>query len=120
MVTIREYEDPEGRRPFGRWFDGLSIEAAVKLETALARMEVGNFSNVKSVGQGLFETRIHFGPGYRVYSVRTAIRLSSCSLVVPRRRGRGISGRQGCAGRTTKIAESKHEDKYNASFPRFY
>ncbi len=30
-------------------------------------MEVGNFSNVKSVGQGLFETRIHFGPGYRVY-----------------------------------------------------
>ena len=67
MVTIREYEDPEGRRPFGRWFDGLSIEAAVKVETALARLEVGNFSNVKGVGQGLFETRIHFGPGYRVY-----------------------------------------------------
>jgi putative addiction module killer protein len=67
VVAIREYEDANGRRPFGRWFDGLNIEAAVKVETALARLEVGNFSNVKGVGEGVFEIRVHFGPGYRVY-----------------------------------------------------
>ena len=30
-------------------------------------METGNLSNVKGVGGGVLECRIHFGPGYRVY-----------------------------------------------------
>ena len=34
---------------------------------ALFRMEQGNLSNVKGVGAGVFENRIDFGPGYRVY-----------------------------------------------------
>ncbi len=34
---------------------------------ALARIAAGNFSNVKGVGSGVFELRISFGPGYRVY-----------------------------------------------------
>lgn len=67
MISILEYVDAKGGRPFGRWFDGLSIEAAVRVETALARLEAGNFSNVKGVGTGVFEVRIHFGPGYRLY-----------------------------------------------------
>jgi putative addiction module killer protein len=33
----------------------------------LARIEQGNLSNIKSVGQGVLEYRIDFGPGYRVY-----------------------------------------------------
>ena len=67
MVAIHEYEDIEGRRPFGRWFDELNIEAAVKVETALARIEAGNVSSVKGAGAGVFEIRVHFGPGYRIY-----------------------------------------------------
>jgi len=35
--------------------------------TALLRIELGNLSNVKGVGAGVFEYRIDFGPGYRVY-----------------------------------------------------
>ncbi len=35
--------------------------------TALYRLGAGNFSNVKGVGSGVFEYRIDFGPGYRVY-----------------------------------------------------
>lgn len=34
---------------------------------AVVRMEHGNLSNVKSVGEGVLEYRIDFGPGYRVY-----------------------------------------------------
>jgi putative addiction module killer protein len=34
---------------------------------ALTRIEGGNFSKVKSVGGGVFERLIDFGPGYRVY-----------------------------------------------------
>ena len=66
-VAIREYLDASGRSPFGRWFGDLEASAAAKVTTALARMEQGNFSNVKGVGAGVFEYRIDFGPGYRLY-----------------------------------------------------
>ncbi len=41
--------------------------ARAKVTRAIARLEQGNFSNVKSVGEGVLEYRIDFGPGYRVY-----------------------------------------------------
>ena len=37
------------------------------MRTALARIEAGNLSNVRGVGSGVLEYRIHVGPGYRVY-----------------------------------------------------
>jgi putative addiction module killer protein len=67
VVTLREYVDQKGRSPFGRWLDTLDAQAAAKVTVALARIEQGNFSNVKGVGAGVFECRIDFGPGYRVY-----------------------------------------------------
>lgn len=66
-AEIREYLDDAGRSPFGRWFDGLDATAAARVTTALARVEQGNFSQVKGVGAGVFEYRIDFGPGYRIY-----------------------------------------------------
>ena len=67
MIEIREYVDDRGRSPFGRWFDGLDANAAARVRRALARMEAGNLSNVRGVGSGVLERRIHVGPGYRVY-----------------------------------------------------
>lgn len=67
QITLLEYLDDARRSPFGRWFDGLDAAAAARVITALARVEHGNFSNVKDVGVGVFEYRIDFGPGYRVY-----------------------------------------------------
>jgi putative addiction module killer protein len=67
MVEIREYLDLTGRSPFRDWFEALNSEAARKVTTALYRVGLGNFSNAKSVGAGVYECRIHFGPGYRVY-----------------------------------------------------
>jgi putative addiction module killer protein len=66
-IEIVEYVDASGRSPYGRWFDRLNAVAAAKVATAIYRLGVGNFSNVKGVGHGVFEIRIDFGPGYRVY-----------------------------------------------------
>ena len=58
--------------------DGSTASAhpqAAKVATALARMERGNLSNAKSVGAGVFEYRMHFGPGYRLYFGRDGDRL---------------------------------------------
>jgi len=66
-IKIAEYENTDGRRPFSKWFASLNTQAALKVRTAVARMENGNFANVKPVGQGVSEYRVNFGPGYRVY-----------------------------------------------------
>ena len=67
MITIREYIDPEGRSPYAKWFNRLNAAAAAKVVTALVRMEQGNFSTTKGIGEGILECRIDFGPGYRIY-----------------------------------------------------
>jgi putative addiction module killer protein len=67
MVDVREYYDRRGHSPFREWYDRLNAEAARKVTTALYRVGLGNFCNAKSVGAGVYECKINFGPGYRVY-----------------------------------------------------
>lgn len=67
MIDIREYNDSQGRSPYAKWFNRLDAVPAARVATALTRMEAGNLSNVKGVGHGVFEYRLDFGPGYRVY-----------------------------------------------------
>ena len=67
MLQVREYLDQSGRSPYSDWFDDLHAPAAAKVALAVFRMEQGNFSNAKSVGSGVSEYRIEFGPGYRIY-----------------------------------------------------
>ena len=66
-VEIQEFLDASGRSSFARWFDGLNAVAAARVTIALARVGQGNFSNVQGVGSGVYELKINFGPGYRVY-----------------------------------------------------
>jgi putative addiction module killer protein len=67
MPATREYEDSDGRRPFASWFDALDTRAAAKVSRSVARLEAGLKPDVKSIGKGVHEARIDFGPGYRVY-----------------------------------------------------
>lgn len=62
-----EYLDGNDRSPFGVWFDRLPAAAAVKVAMAINRMGRGLRGDVKSVGSGVSERRINFGPGYRIY-----------------------------------------------------
>ena len=66
-IEIQEYLDGSGRSLFGRWFDGLNAVAAARVTVALTRLGQGNFSNVEGVGAGVYELKMDFGPGYRVY-----------------------------------------------------
>jgi putative addiction module killer protein len=66
-IDIQEFLDGSGRSPFARWFDGLNAVAAARVTVALTRLGQGNFSNVEGVGSGVYELKIDFGPGYRVY-----------------------------------------------------
>ena len=63
---IEEYTEA-GQSPFSEWFNGLAPVTAVRIDRYIRRMESGNFGNARSVGQGVHELRIAFGPGFRVY-----------------------------------------------------
>jgi len=66
-VDVLEYLDRRGHSPYADWFNDLNPQAAAKVAIAVTRLSQGNVSNVKGVGVGVFEYRIDFGPGYRVY-----------------------------------------------------
>jgi len=62
MLEIRYYTASNDSEPFADWFAVLDPIAGAKVTRAIARLEQGNFSNVKSVGEGVLEYRIDFGP----------------------------------------------------------
>ena len=67
-LPLRVVEYLEGEiSPFGRWFVALNAPAAAKVATALYRLGQGYRANVKSVGHGVSEYKVDFGPGYRIY-----------------------------------------------------
>jgi len=67
LIELRDYFDPAGRRPLRRWLDDLDSVTRARVARALVRLSLGNLSEVKSVGGGVLERRLDFGPGYRLY-----------------------------------------------------
>jgi putative addiction module killer protein len=63
---IREYVEA-GRSPFGEWFEDLDPVTAARVDRYLRRVEAGNFGAAKPLREGVFELRMDFGPGHRVY-----------------------------------------------------
>lgn len=74
MIIVQEYLSKDQKNPFRDWFSTLPRAAALKVSTALARIESGNTSNIKWF-DGLGEFRINWGPGYRIYLVQDGKRL---------------------------------------------
>jgi putative addiction module killer protein len=67
MFELHAYVTALGRVPFRKWFDDLDETVAARVYNAMSRLQKGNVSNVKPLGRGLLELKIHFGPGVRVY-----------------------------------------------------
>ena len=63
---IKEYIE-NGRSPFAEWFNSLDAVTAAHVDKYIRRLEVGNFGATKSLDKGVFELRLDFGSGYRVY-----------------------------------------------------
>lgn len=65
---LRIYETQQGNAPFADWLDALRDRSAVaKIQKRLDRVALGNLGDNRPVGEGVFELRIDYGPGYRVY-----------------------------------------------------
>ncbi len=56
---------------FDKWLSGLKdAKGKARIVARIRSAEHGNLGDVRPVGQGIHELRIHFGPGYRVYFVQ--------------------------------------------------
>ncbi|MGK5085748.1 type II toxin-antitoxin system RelE/ParE family toxin [Bdellovibrionota bacterium FG-1] len=65
---LLEYETVTGECPFLNWLHELKdLQARAIIRKRLNRVRIGNLGNNRHVGQGVWELKIDFGPGYRVY-----------------------------------------------------
>jgi len=65
VIEIRKTEN------FAKWINGLrDIRARARILVRIERLASGNPGDVKSIGEGVSELRINYGPGYRVYYKR--------------------------------------------------
>lgn len=72
MNKISDYLTDAGRDPFKEWLENLSDrQARARVLVRVHRMAAGNFGDCKPVADGVWELRIDYGPGYRVYYAKT-------------------------------------------------
>jgi len=65
MIEVRQTSE------FKEWFEGLrDLRAKARVTDRVDRLGDGNPGDSKTVGQGVMEMRINYGPGYRVYYVQ--------------------------------------------------
>jgi putative addiction module killer protein len=66
--SLRYYLDDNGEAPFIKWLTSLrDRNAHARISARLNRIKLGGFGDVKALGDGVYELRIDYGPGYRVY-----------------------------------------------------
>ena len=74
--TIEYHIDESGREPFRGWHESLrDFKAQTVIDAKMARVRLGNFGACQPVGHGVFEFKIDYGPGYRIYYGRIASKI---------------------------------------------
>ena len=62
------YRAPNGQAPYTEWFESIrDRKTRTQIQSRIDRIKSGNLGDHKSVGDGVFELRFQFGPGYRIY-----------------------------------------------------
>ena len=64
---VREYLTADGKSPFRDWLDSLTKAVRARIQARVLRFELGNLGDHKNVGEGVWEARVMFGPGHRIY-----------------------------------------------------
>jgi putative addiction module killer protein len=73
---IEYYISANGEKPFKEWLEGLrDVNGRAKIRIRLDRARLGNLGDHKHLEQGVWELRIDYGPGYRVYFGKDGNRL---------------------------------------------
>lgn len=68
IKELRNYRTTEGREPFIDWLNSLKDRVGrANITNRLNRVALGNYGDCEPVGEGVYELRVHYGPGYRVY-----------------------------------------------------
>ena len=71
MVEVLRYMKEDGRVVVSEWLSGLDDERTrAKIVVRFSRLAAGNFGDCKALREGVWELRIDWGPGYRVYYAR--------------------------------------------------
>jgi putative addiction module killer protein len=71
VIELFRYQREDGSEPFSEWLEALRDKVAqARIRLRLRQVQAGNWGDVKPVGGGVSELRIHVGPGYRVYCGR--------------------------------------------------
>jgi len=70
QYDLQRCHTDDNRIPIQEWLDSLDVRTRARIRICIDRMEDGNFGDVWPVGGGVSETRIDFGPGFRIYFAR--------------------------------------------------
>ncbi len=101
-LTVREFLTPDGESPYRTWLRELDVAVRARVQARVLRFQMGNLGDHKAVGGSVWEARLPFGPGYRLYFGKGGGARSSSSCSVGTRAPRaGISGEPEPIGRST-------------------
>ena len=128
-MDVREYLTADGKNPYREWLDTLDVTPRARIQARVFRFSTGNLGDHKSVGGGVWEARVMFGPGYRIYFGKDSAQLvllllggdkSTQTWTWPGRRshGRRIRRANAVARRSEDWNVGLAKDLRNAAFAR--
>jgi putative addiction module killer protein len=80
VIEIRRYVTPKGKDVVGEWLTRLrDKQAEARILARIDRLALGNFGDAKRLRAGVWELRIDWGPGYRLYYAMLG---SACVLLL--------------------------------------
>lgn len=75
MIEVREYITEGGVSLYGEWLSYLDPRVRARVRVRVARLELGNFGDHRRLTEDIYELRLFFGPGYRLYLAKEGHRV---------------------------------------------
>jgi putative addiction module killer protein len=117
MIEVLRYLTPLGEDVIGQWLAGLrDARTRAKIETRFARLAAGNFGDCKALQAGVYELRIDWGPGYRIY-YGMAGRATVLLLAGGDKRTQGSDIKRAVRYWSDYKRRTQNEEKKNKHFP---